>query len=180
MNDTQWPRFMVFQQEEPGKPLVHNGSVHAPDIEMALLNARDVFARRPEAVTMWVVPADLIYTKTKEELQQTDWHETAIRADGGPGPYTVFAKLHQGGQCNYVGEVEAQTSRDAMRKALETFENMDPLWWWVFPVGAVLASAPDEADPMFAPARDKTFKRQSEYPVVTMMRQIRSKGKLEG
>src|SRR3989337_2438869 len=68
MIDTQWPRFMVFQQEAVGKPFIHNGTVHAPDIDMALLNARDVFARRPQAVAMWVVPADSIFTQTREEL----------------------------------------------------------------------------------------------------------------
>jgi hypothetical protein len=44
-------RFEVFQQERPGRPHRNIGSVHAPDVEMALLNARDVFARRPEILS---------------------------------------------------------------------------------------------------------------------------------
>jgi len=51
------------------------------------------------------------------------------------------------------------------------------LWWWVFPKAAVLSSKPQDREPMFAPAREKTFKDQAEYPVVTLMRQLRSKQK---
>ena len=35
---------------------VHAGSLHAPDAEMALRNARDLYTRRQEGVSIWVVP----------------------------------------------------------------------------------------------------------------------------
>jgi ring-1,2-phenylacetyl-CoA epoxidase subunit PaaB len=35
----------------------HVGSLHAVDPEMALENARDVFTRRGEVVSIWVVPS---------------------------------------------------------------------------------------------------------------------------
>ena len=38
-------------------PHEHAGSVHAADAEQALQNARDVYARRGEAVSIWVVPS---------------------------------------------------------------------------------------------------------------------------
>ncbi|MEX1248007.1 MAG: hypothetical protein WEA61_05950 [Anaerolineales bacterium] len=176
MPDTQWPRFMVFQQSGEAEPLLHNGTVHAPDVEMALLNARDVFARRPEAVSMWVVPADAIYTQTREELAAG---LPADPATGQPADYYVFAKFSEQTQCSYVGEVRAGSPQAAMRAAIEKFRGQDPLWWWVFPASVVVRSDAGEAGPMFAPARAKTFKDQAEYPVVTMMRQLRSKGKLD-
>jgi ring-1,2-phenylacetyl-CoA epoxidase subunit PaaB len=43
-----------------GAPHEHAGSVHATDAEHALQNARDVYARRGEAVSLWVVPAEAI------------------------------------------------------------------------------------------------------------------------
>lgn len=184
MPDNQWPRFMVFQQEAAGKPMLHNGSVHAPDIEMALLNARDVFARRPEAATMWVAPADAIYTKTPEELANES--VIASRPQAGeaistldPESYYVFGKLSQQAQCSYLGDVTAPSPESAMQAAIDKFSEQSPLWWWVLPAKSVLGSTPDDADPMFAPARAKTFKQQSEYPVVTLMRQLHSKGRLD-
>ena len=57
---TQWPLWEVFTQPATGKPHEHAGSLHAPDAELALQNARDTYARRGEAVSLWVVPANAI------------------------------------------------------------------------------------------------------------------------
>ncbi|MFQ5435705.1 MAG: phenylacetic acid degradation protein, partial [Anaerolineae bacterium] len=40
MPDTQWPLWEVFKQDKPDKAHESVGTVHAPDAEMALLNAR--------------------------------------------------------------------------------------------------------------------------------------------
>ena len=50
----------VFVQEERGEPHLHAGSVHAADRELALQNARDVYARRGKVLSIWVVPAEAI------------------------------------------------------------------------------------------------------------------------
>jgi len=67
-NDTQWPLWEVFTQPRDGKPHEHAGSVHAPDAEMALENARDVYARRNDGVSIWVVPSDQITASTPEDM----------------------------------------------------------------------------------------------------------------
>jgi ring-1,2-phenylacetyl-CoA epoxidase subunit PaaB len=189
---------MVFQQEGPGKPLVHNGSVHAPDIEMALMNARDVFSRRPDAVAMWVVPVEAIFTRTKEEWeseqvdQQTSKPAAPASSVIARGPqaneaisrpeleiFIVFGKLSEQAQASLLGEVEADSAEAALERAVEQFAGKQVLRWWVFPATAVLASAPTDADPMFGPAREKTYKDQAAYPVVTMMREIRAKNRKE-
>lgn len=66
--DSQWPLWEVFYQPPGGKPHEHAGSVHAPDPEMALQNARDTFTRRGEAVNIWVVPAESIVASTPEDM----------------------------------------------------------------------------------------------------------------
>jgi ring-1,2-phenylacetyl-CoA epoxidase subunit PaaB len=58
--DSQWPLWEVFTQKEQGAPHEHAGSVHAADPEQALQNARDVYARRGEAISLWVVPSTAI------------------------------------------------------------------------------------------------------------------------
>lgn len=177
MPDTQWPRFMVFQQEAEGKPFVHNGTVHAPDIEMALLNARDVFARRPQAVAMWVVSADSIYTQTREELSNQETKQAVDQSTNRLIDFYVFGKFEEQAQCRQIGEVRAVSPQAAVQTAIQKYGDQHPLWWWVFPKSDVLISAPQDASPMFEPANAKTFKDQSEYPVVTMMREIRAKKK---
>ena len=50
----------VFIQSETGAPHEHAGSVHAADAEMALQNARDVYARRGTVISIWVAPTAAI------------------------------------------------------------------------------------------------------------------------
>ena len=66
--DSQGPLWEVFGQPESGAPHAHMGSVHAVDAEQALQNARDVYARRGEAVNLWVVPSDQITASTPEDM----------------------------------------------------------------------------------------------------------------
>ncbi len=51
----QWDLWEVFVQEKPGEPHTHVGSLRAPDAELALQNARDVYVRRGAASSIWVV-----------------------------------------------------------------------------------------------------------------------------
>jgi ring-1,2-phenylacetyl-CoA epoxidase subunit PaaB len=66
--DSQWPVWEVFIQSKSGQPHKHVGSVHAPDSEVALTNARDVYTRRNEGTSIWVVPAQYITASTPEEV----------------------------------------------------------------------------------------------------------------
>jgi ring-1,2-phenylacetyl-CoA epoxidase subunit PaaB len=66
--DTQWPLWEVFTQKKQGAPHEHAGSVHAVDKEMALQNARDVYSRRNEAISLWVVPTEAITASTPEDM----------------------------------------------------------------------------------------------------------------
>lgn len=170
---------MVFQQAGQGEPVLHNGSVHAPDIEMAMLNARDVFVRRPEASELWVVPADAIYSKTREELSTSGDDKSVDQPINRLIDFYVFGKLSEQSQAEHLGEVNANSSVSALQAGIEKYADRAVLRWWVFPVSAVVKSSPKDADPMFATARDRKFTDQAEYPVVTLMRQLRAKGRLE-
>jgi ring-1,2-phenylacetyl-CoA epoxidase subunit PaaB len=50
----------VFIRARNGLAHRHAGSVHAADAEMALQAARDVYTRRGEGLSLWVVPSAAI------------------------------------------------------------------------------------------------------------------------
>ena len=50
-----WPLWEVFVRSKNGLEHRHCGSLHASDANMALENARDVYTRRMEGVSIWVV-----------------------------------------------------------------------------------------------------------------------------
>jgi ring-1,2-phenylacetyl-CoA epoxidase subunit PaaB len=50
-----WPLWEVFIRSKNGLSHKHVGSLHAADARMAIENARDVYTRRSEGVSIWVV-----------------------------------------------------------------------------------------------------------------------------
>ncbi|HEY5890419.1 MAG TPA: 1,2-phenylacetyl-CoA epoxidase subunit PaaB [Acidimicrobiia bacterium] len=56
-----WPMWEVFVRARRGISHVHIGSLHAADAETALQNARDVYTRRGEGVSVWVIPSEHIH-----------------------------------------------------------------------------------------------------------------------
>ena len=62
-----WPLWEVFVRANRGLSHVHAGSLHAPDATLALRNARDLYTRRNEGVSIWVVRADAITASSPDE-----------------------------------------------------------------------------------------------------------------
>jgi len=62
-----WPLWEVFVRAKRGLSHLHVGSLHAPDAAMALRNARDVYTRRSEGVSIWVVPATAVVASSPDE-----------------------------------------------------------------------------------------------------------------
>ena len=52
---TEWPLWEVFIRSKQGMDHKHAGSLHAADAQMAIENARDVYTRRMEGISIWVV-----------------------------------------------------------------------------------------------------------------------------
>lgn len=67
MTKQQWPLWEVFVRSKAGLAHKHAGSVHAADAKMALENARDLYTRRGEGTSLWVVPADAIVASAPED-----------------------------------------------------------------------------------------------------------------
>lgn len=64
---TEWPLWEIFIRGRHGMSHRHVGSLHAPDAEMAIKNARDVYTRRNEGVSIWAVRASDIAASSPSE-----------------------------------------------------------------------------------------------------------------
>ena len=177
----QWPRYEVFKQDRPDGPLRNVGSVHAPDAELALMNARDVFARRPACVALWVAPAAAMLARTAEELAE----EWGTKGEGQNGQlvhderedsihYAVFSKPSDRQAMTYVeyvGEIAAHSPGQALRRAVE-MAGEPGLVWWACPAAEITRSATEDM-PGFAAATSKLFRLPNQYHTVFTMRQLR-------
>ena len=56
----EWPLWEVFVRSKQGIEHKHCGSLHAADAQQALRMARDVYTRRQEGVSIWVIPSAAI------------------------------------------------------------------------------------------------------------------------
>ena len=66
---SEWCLYEVFVRSKHGLNHKHVGSVHASDDEMAMENARDLYTRRSEGVSIWVVPSDTITASASDEKE---------------------------------------------------------------------------------------------------------------
>lgn len=67
MTQTSWPLWEVFVRSRRGLSHQHVGSLRAPDETMALRNARDLYTRRQEGVSLWVVRSEHITASSPDE-----------------------------------------------------------------------------------------------------------------
>ena len=66
---TEWPLWEVFIRSKQGLDHKHVGSLHAADAQMAIENARDVYTRRQEGVSIWVVESKYIHASNPDEAE---------------------------------------------------------------------------------------------------------------
>ena len=81
--------YEVFQQAKDGDPMRHGGNVLAPDPELAMHYARELFGRRNESTRLWVVRrADIAV------LEDPDLLDPPLdRSFKKPGGYVMRDKL---------------------------------------------------------------------------------------
>src|SRR4249919_2116036 len=64
-----WPLWEVFIRSKQGLDHKHAGSLHAADAQMAIENARDVYTRRNEGVSIWVVESKYIHASNPDDAE---------------------------------------------------------------------------------------------------------------
>jgi len=70
MANKEWALYEVFIRSKNGLNHKHVGSLRAADAKMALENARDVYTRRMEGVSIWVVESNQITASAPEDAEE--------------------------------------------------------------------------------------------------------------
>ncbi|HVG40583.1 MAG TPA: 1,2-phenylacetyl-CoA epoxidase subunit PaaB [Chitinophagaceae bacterium] len=65
----EWPLWEIFVRSKQGLDHKHVGSLHAADAQMAIENARDVYTRRQEGVSIWAVESKYIHASNPDEAE---------------------------------------------------------------------------------------------------------------
>jgi ring-1,2-phenylacetyl-CoA epoxidase subunit PaaB len=88
MSEQAMQLWEVFIRSRNGLAHKHAGSVHAADAAMALHAARDVYTRRGEGLSIWVVPSAAITASDPAEKDMM-FEPTASKIYRHPTFYTV-------------------------------------------------------------------------------------------
>lgn len=64
-----WPLWEIFIRSKQGLDHKHVGSLHAADAKMAIENARDVYTRRQEGVSIWAVESKYVHASNPDEAE---------------------------------------------------------------------------------------------------------------
>lgn len=163
---TEWPRFEVIKQDTERSLPQMVGSVHAADPEHALLLARHVFVRRPSAYALFVAPAEAFFHVTQEGLKDPKALEGPL---GEEEAYWVFAKRSHRRSMVYgdlVGRFLARSPQETVKEALLQGGGVA---FWAVPERLLVGTepTPEVVESWFAPAKDKTYRLQSYYGLIT-------------
>ena len=63
-----WETYEVFHQKKRGDQHVHVGIIHAPTPELALVLAKEQYARRRQTSNLWVVKSSDVYANSYDDI----------------------------------------------------------------------------------------------------------------
>ena len=90
---TEFQTYEVFHQKKRGEQHEHVGIVHAPNDEMALLFAKDQYARRGLCVNLWVVKSENVVASSYDDTDIFDTTPDKIYREAGG--YKVMDKINK-------------------------------------------------------------------------------------
>jgi ring-1,2-phenylacetyl-CoA epoxidase subunit PaaB len=70
--DDSWHTYEVFHQKKRGAQHTHVGIVHASSPEMAMVLAKEQFARRGQTVNLWVVKSADVFATSYDDSDMFD------------------------------------------------------------------------------------------------------------
>jgi ring-1,2-phenylacetyl-CoA epoxidase subunit PaaB len=160
----QFGTFEVFVQAKEGKPFQHEGAVHAPNLEMAYLLAKETFTRRFTCVSIYVVDTREVFVSPTTEGNQSAYE--LISKDGeenDKGAFEIYHLTKRGKQHVHVGTVEANSPQDAMYRAKDLFGAGKIIYnVWAIEQDKIRFTSAEEKD-LWTTLPEKKFRDASDY-----------------
>lgn len=118
----QLGNFEVFVHAKEGKPFQHEGAVHAPNLEMAYVLAKETFTRRFTCASIYVVDTRDVFVSPISEGNQSAYELIkASTSSAVKKVFEIYQLLKRGKQHVNAGSVEAGSPEEAMLLAKDLF-----------------------------------------------------------
>jgi ring-1,2-phenylacetyl-CoA epoxidase subunit PaaB len=162
----QWGTFEVFVQPKEGKSFQHEGIVHAPDLELSYILAKETFTRRFTCVSLFVADTRHVYVSPTTEGNRSvaDVLPAMQQTSGEDFSFEVFMLPKRGKQHIHIGAVMAGLPQEAMRKAIENNLHQGKVIFnlWVVRNKDIRFTSPEEKE-LWITLPEKKFRDAAEY-----------------
>ena len=161
----QFGPFEVFVQPNPKKPFQHEGTVHAPNLEMAYVLAKEAFTRRFTCTSLYVADTTRVFVSAMSEGQQNAFDLIAqpTSASGNTKSFEIYLLQKRGKQSVHAGQLDASSPEEALWKAGQQFNTGTQVFQvWAIATEDIRFTSPDEND-LWQTLPEKKFRDASDY-----------------
>jgi ring-1,2-phenylacetyl-CoA epoxidase subunit PaaB len=161
----QFGTFEVFVQPKDGKPFQHEGAVHAPNLEMAYILAKEAFTRRFLCVSLYVADTRNVHVSpmTSGTENVYDIIETVTSLKPEKEEFEIYHLAKRGKQHIHAGTVTAATPEEAVGVAKNQL-NKDKIVYnvWAIRTTDIRFTKPEEKD-FWVTLPEKKFRDAADY-----------------
>lgn len=175
----QFGTFEVFVQPKEGKPFQHEGIVHAPNLEMAFVLAKEAFTRRFTCVSLYVTDTRNVYVSplTDGTVNAYEFVNETHSQTGERITYEIYHLSKRGKQHQQVGTVQAITPQEAISEAKKVFKNDKVIYnIWAIRTSDIRFTSPEEKD-LWLTLPEKKFRDAADYKGGDKLKEFLEKAK---
>ena len=161
----QFGTFEVFVQPKDGKPFQHEGIVHAPNLDLAYILAKETFTRRFTCTSLYVVDTREVFVSPLTEGNQNanDLISEIMESETPKAKYEIYQLLKRGKQHVHAGSVVAANAEEAMSIAKKNLSSGKVIYnIWAIPFSSIRFTSAEEGD-LWLTLPEKKFRDASEY-----------------
>ena len=161
----QFGTFEVFVQPKDGKPFQHEGIVHAPNLELAYILAKETFTRRFTCSSLYVIDTREVFVSPLTEGNQNayDLIPDVHVDENASSTYEICHLAKRGKQHVHVGRVTASNAENAMSQAKKLYNNGKTVYnIWAFSTQSIRFTLSEDSD-LWLTLPEKKFRDAAEY-----------------
>jgi ring-1,2-phenylacetyl-CoA epoxidase subunit PaaB len=161
----QFGTYEVFVAPKEGKPFQHEGAVHAPNLEMAYILAKETFTRRFTCSSLNVVDTRDVYVSPMTEGEKNVYDlipDTTSQPDETKS-YEIYHLIKRGKQHVQAGVAWASSAAEAISVAKTKFNSSKVVYnVWAIETNKIRFTSAEEKD-LWNTLPEKKFRDASEY-----------------
>jgi len=171
----QFETYEVFVQSKESKPYQHEGTVHAPNQDMAFLFGKEQFSRRGVCTGLAVVLTEKIMVSPMTDNEENVYDHVSVESEkaGKKEIYEVFHLFKRGKHMQHQGSVTAKGFHDAYQQAAGTYNTGKVvLNVWVIRHDEILFNTADERV-IWSTLSDKKFRDAIAYKALDKIKKFK-------